>query len=46
VPVPSQARVLSEDIPGLGSLLGGGVYRYTTLPRDTHQVFLPVVVKD
>jgi hypothetical protein len=33
-----------EPIPGRGSVLGGGVYRYTTLLPD-HQIYLPLLFK-
>ncbi len=40
-----QAAVSREEIPGLGYIFGGGVYRYTTTPPEGHQVYLPLVVR-
>jgi hypothetical protein len=34
-----------EAIPGLGGLLGGGVYRYTMAFSEGHRVYLPLVLR-
>ncbi|MGD8517481.1 MAG: IPT/TIG domain-containing protein [Anaerolineae bacterium] len=38
-------RNTTSSIPGRGSLLGGGVYRYTTVPAEMSRVWLPLVVR-
>jgi photosystem II stability/assembly factor-like uncharacterized protein len=39
-----QIASTDESLPGLGQLLGGGVYRYTTAPSE-NEVYLPLVVR-
>ena len=46
VSVQGRVSILDATIPGLGSLLGGGVYRYTTMPSGIYQLFLPVVIRN
>ncbi len=36
---------LREAIPGLGGLLGGGVYRYTVMPGPEIRIYLPLVLR-
>ena len=43
--VPERTSLLQDSIPGLGSLFGGGVYRYTTVPAGMHRVWLPLVAR-
>ena len=40
----SRSEERAEPIPGRGSVLGGGVYRYTTL-LPGHQIYLPLLLK-
>jgi hypothetical protein len=44
--VSGRAGILNEPIPGVGGLLGGGVYRYTTIPSNLYHIYLPVVIKN
>jgi hypothetical protein len=39
------AGTASETIPGRGSIMGGGVYRYTLTPPQGHWVYLPLVLR-
>ena len=39
------AGTASETIPGQGSIMGGGVYRYTLTPPQGHWVYLPLVLR-
>jgi hypothetical protein len=39
------AGTRDDTIPGRGSMLGGGVYRYTMTPPQEHWVYLPLVLR-
>jgi hypothetical protein len=41
-----QRAPAQEVIPGLGGLLGGGVYRYTLTPGQAQRVYLPLIFKN
>jgi photosystem II stability/assembly factor-like uncharacterized protein len=43
-PIEGQAATASDPIPGLGSILGGGVYRFTSL-QPGHWLYLPIIVR-